>query len=363
MSLRVVIAEDSRIFADVLIDMLEAEPGIEIAAVTDNGADAVELCDELRPDIVLMDIHMPKMDGLSATEEIMARCPTPILVITSDPHRDGVDLSFRALSAGALDLMAKPSRIPFPEDEKEGLLRKIRLLSQVPVVRHVRARQRKRFQTPIAVDPSARAGESPPVDADFPAALVGVVASTGGPRALATICTALPRDFAGTLLIVQHITDGFSRHLARWLDKHSSLTVYEAEDGQPLRAGHAVIAPTEKHLIVDGDLRIAVRDGPPIGGHRPSGDRLLTSLARHASSRAVGLVLSGMGDDGSAGLTALHQTGCPTIAQDEDSSVVFGMPRAAIVRGIVDQVLNDSQIAPALLELVEQMAGAAWEGR
>lgn len=357
MSLRVVIAEDSTIFADVLIELLRREPGIEIAAVTDNGADAVELCDEHRPDIVLMDIHMPTMDGLSATEEIMARCPTPILVITSDPHRDGVDLSFRALSAGALDLIAKPSAIPFPEEEREGLLRRIRLLSQVPVVRHVRARQkRRRRETPIA-------RRRPHRPADLPTALVGVVASTGGPRALATICTSLPDDFAGTLLIVQHITEGFSRHLARWLDKHSALTVYEAEDGQPLRPGHAVIAPTEKHLIVDQDLRIAVRDGPPIGGHRPSGDRLLTSLARQASHRAIGLVLSGMGDDGSAGLTALHQTGCPTLAQDEASSVVYGMPRAAIERGVVDQVLSDRDIAAALSALVAHMVRGAGEER
>ncbi len=351
MSLRVLIAEDSSLFVEVLGETLEREPDISVDAVVNNGVDAVEYCQNHRPDIVLMDIHMPRLDGLSATEQIMANSPTPILVITSDPHRGGVDLSFRALSAGALDLMAKPERIPFPSDEREHLLRKIRLLSQIPVVRHVRARRRNPTPAPLA----ERRPPAIDADEDRPSAVIGVVASTGGPRALAKICTGLPDDFSAALVIVQHITDGFSRHLARWLDKHSPLTVYEAEDGLPLRPGHAVIAPTEFHLAIDADLKCDVRDGPPIGGHRPSGDRLLTSLARHAAPRTVGLVLSGMGDDGAAGLTALRKSGCPTLAQDESTSVVYGMPRAAAERGIVEHLLPDSDIAPELIRIVDEM--------
>ncbi len=351
MALRVLIAEDSSLFVEVLGETLEKEPDITVDAVVDNGADAVEYCHKHRPDIVLMDIHMPRLDGLSATEQIMARCPTPILVITSDPHRGGVDLSFRALSAGALDLMAKPERLPFPPDERERLLRKIRLLSQIPVVRHVRARNRKPTPAPL----SNRRAPAPECDPSSPDAVIGVVASTGGPRALAKICTSLPDDFSGCLAIVQHITDGFSRHLARWLDKHSPLTVYEAEEGMPLRPGHAVIAPTRYHLAIDADLRCEVRDGPPIGGHRPSGDRLLTSLARHAAPRAIGLVLSGMGDDGAVGLTALHKSGCPTVAQDEETSVVYGMPRAAAARGVVEHIRPDTEIASTLLRIIDTM--------
>ena len=356
MSLRVLIAEDSTLFADVLAETLEAEPGIDIVALVDNGVDAVEYCISHEPDIVLMDIHMPRLDGLSATEQIMARCPTPILVITSDPHRDGVDLSFRALSAGALDLMAKPGRLPFPEADRERLLRKIRLLSQIPVVRHVRARQRAKALTPVGPPevPDERPGLDPP-------AIIGVVASTGGPRALANIFTRLPEDFRAAIIIVQHITHGFSRHLARWLDKHSSLSVYEAEDGMPITPGHAIIAPTEKHLVVDENLCLAVRNGPPIGGHRPSGDRLLMSLARHASPRAIGLVLSGMGDDGTAGMTALAQTGCPTVAQDEATSVVYGMPRSASARGVVEYTLADTEIAATLQRLIDEFPSLAGE--
>lgn len=356
MSLQVLIAEDSGLFVEALTETLNAEPGIEIVAVADNGVDAVDYCRTHRPDIVLMDIHMPRLDGLSATEQIMANTPTPILVITSDPHRGGVDLSFRALSAGALDLMAKPDRLPFSDADRERLLRKLRRLSKVPVVRHVRARRRHRADTD---------SPAPTTDADSrpsPVAVVGVVASTGGPRALANICTELPEDFNAAITVVQHITDGFSSHLARWLDKHSQLTVYEARDGQPVEPGHVIIAPTRRHLSITNELKLTIRDGPPVGGHRPSGDRLLMSLARHASPRAIGLVLSGMGDDGAAGLTALSQSGCPTIAQNEETSVVYGMPRAAIAQGVVDETLADTDIAPALLRLVDQLEPAGRGG-
>ncbi len=363
MSLQVLIAEDSSLFVEALTKTLGAEPGIDIVAVANNGVDAVEYCESHQPDIVLMDIHMPRLDGLSATEKIMARCPTPILVVTSDPHRGGVDQSFRALSAGALDLMAKPDRLPFSDDDRERLLRKLRLLSQIPVVRHVRARQREREgesappptstpQTTSSSAPQEASSESTP----NPLAVVGIVASTGGPQALANICTELPADFPAVLLVVQHITDGFSRHLARWLDKHSALDVFEAEDGAGVEPGQVVIAPTRRHLVVDQGLTLGVRDGPPIGGHRPSGDRLLMSMARHASPRAIGLILSGMGDDGAAGLTALSQSGCPTIAQNEATSVVYGMPRVASARGVVDHSLADTEIASALTHLVDQIS-------
>lgn len=348
MSLRIVIAEDSAIFAEVLVDVLRAEPGIEIVAMTDNGVDVVNLCEEHRPDLVLMDIHMPRQDGLAATEAIMARCPTPILVVTADPHRGGVDLSFKALSAGALDLMPKPQRLPFPEVEREALLRKIRLLSQIPVVRHVRGRKRQRVEGPRRVDP----GSDAPA-ANRPVAVVGVVASTGGPKALARIVGQLPADFPAAVVVVQHITHGFSTHLAHWLDNHSPLKVVEAYDGTELKRGHLYIAPTERHMMLEPELKLSVTEGPPVGGHCPSGDRLLTSLARHAAPRAIGVILSGMGDDGTVGLTALHHTGCTTLAQDEASSVVYGMPRSAIAHGVVDKVVELDQIAEALIREVD----------
>lgn len=339
------IAEDSSLFAEVLLELLSREPGIEVLAVAENGEEAVELCAKLRPDLILMDIHMPRLDGLSATEAIMASTPTPILVLTADPHRGGVDLSFRALSAGALDLMAKPNQFPLPLEDREKLLRKIHLLSQIPVVRHVRGRKRRDTPPPRVHSNSRPAVESLPP-------LVGIVASTGGPKALARILQSLPKELPAAIIIVQHITDGFSLHLARWLNKHSPLQVRLAEGGERPEAGHAYIAPTGMHLFLSSDGTLQVDESPPIGGHRPSGDRLLMSLARHGSSGAIGVVLSGMGDDGTAGLSAMHKSRCPTLAQDEETSVVYGMPRSAAEAGVVDQVLPDKRIAPHLIEII-----------
>lgn len=346
-NLRILIAEDSPLFAEVLIELLHSEPDIQVVALATNGVDAHQLCQQHRPDLVLMDIHMPRLDGLSATELIMADCPTPILVITADPQNSGVDLSFRALSAGALDLIAKPDQFPLPPTTRASLIQKIRLLAQIPVVRHVRGRHR--FAPPKAHHPTTAAEYSSP-------AIIGVVASTGGPRALARICADLPADLNACLLIVQHITDGFTEHLARWLNKNSPLSVSVATKGAPLLPGHIYLAPTGYHLSITSEQRLHIDASPPLRGHRPSGDHLLASLAKHAPHRSIGLILSGMGDDGARGLASLHKQGCPTIVQDEDSSVVFGMPRAAIHAGVVNHTLPDSKIAARLIHIVNTLS-------
>lgn len=374
MSLRLLIAEDSSLFAAVLEDVFSSAPDLEVVAVATNGQEAVRLCAELRPDLVLMDIHMPLLDGLSATEQIMATTPTPILVITSDPHRGGVNLSFRALSLGALDLIAKPSALPMPADEHEALLRKVRLLAQIPVVRHVRGTRRtaaRRTPLPHAshVGNLTDLGHAAPTDGagapatgdtggvaasggDLDGALmppvVGIVASTGGPRALAKLFAELPADFPAALLVVQHISHGFSTHLARWLDAHSAIEVVEAHHGLIARPGRAYLAPCDTHMELGPDGRIELRADEPDGGHRPSGDRLLESLARVAAERSIGVVLSGMGTDGTRGMTALHEAGAPTLVQDEFSSVVYGMPRSALVRGVVDEVVALDALADTL---------------
>ena len=345
MSLRILVAEDSALFSEILVDLLESEEGIEVVGVVDNGEDAVEWCARLRPDLVVMDIQMPRMDGLAATEAIMATCPTPILVVTADPHRGGVDQSFRALSAGALDLMAKPERLPFSREEHQALVRKVRLLAEIPVVRHVRGRWRGR-------ESKKRGGGEEALGREESLSLVGIVASTGGPRALARICRELPGDFEGALLIVQHITEGFSRHLARWLDQHGQLGVGEARDGELPRRGRGYLAPTGKHLSLGADGKLRVEKGDPVGGHCPSGDLLLRSLARHGGSKAIGVVLSGMGTDGTEGLRELYQARCPTLVQDEETSVIYGMPGSAVEAGVVTEVLSEGDLAERLEYLV-----------
>ncbi|MFW5968299.1 MAG: chemotaxis-specific protein-glutamate methyltransferase CheB [Persicimonas sp.] len=356
--MRILIAEDSSLFATVLREMIEREPDMEVVGRATNGREAVEMCMELEPDLILMDIHMPVMDGLTATGRIMARCPTPILVITADPYKGGVDLSFKALSAGALDLIAKPDEFPMREAERLELLRKMRILAEVPVVRHVRENL-NRSEVPTSKarsQTSDRSEESHGPLADEETPVVGIVGSTGGPKALSQLLGELPGDFAAPIVIVQHITRGFSRHLTRWLNNHSELRVVEASHQQPVRAGHVYIAPTEMQMELTASRRLKVYDGPAVDGHRPSGDVLLRSLARHVAPRAVGVVLSGMGQDGAFGLAAMYRSGSVTLVQDETSALVYSMPRSAIERGVVSDVVELDRMSSRLTELVDELS-------
>src|SRR5690554_5842375 len=356
--IRILIAEDSSLFIAVLRDLIASEPDMEVAGLATNGAQAVELCEQLKPDLILMDIHMPVMDGLTATGRIMASCPTPILVVTADPHRGGVDLSFKALSAGALDLVSKPGEVPMREAERMGFLRKMRLLASIPVVRHVRDRLqetpagRAKRAAQEADTRVARSKPRPPIPREN-APILGIVASTGGPRALGEFLGALPADFPAPILLVQHITRGFAAHLTRWLDANSALNVVLAQNGQLIRAGSVYVAPTELQMELSSTGAIKVYDGPAVAGYRPSGDVLLRSLARHAAPRAIGLVLSGMGQDGAFGMAALYRSGAVTLVQDEASSVVYSMPSAALGRGVVSEVVELSKMAARLEEIVD----------
>lgn len=340
MPLRILMAEDSEIFAQALGQLISSEPDLELLEIARDGQRAVELCQRLRPDLVVMDIQMPRMDGLLATEHIMATCPTPILVVTSDPYRGGIDQSFRALKAGALDLIAKPdmaSELDVPSQHE--FLQKIRLLADIPVIRHMRGSRITQRAKPAPVEPAER----PQVPL-----ILGVVASTGGPKILARLFEELPPSSQLSILIVQHITQGFSAHLAKWLNNHSRWTILEAVHGQPLLPGHAYLAPAHQHLELGPRQMIQLHDEAPINGHRPNGDLLLESLAQHAPSRAMGLILSGMGDDGARGLCALKRAGGHTFAQDVESCVVSGMPRAALMLGAVDEILTPEEMAEVI---------------
>ena len=364
----ILLAEDSALFAAVLREVLDEAPDVRLVHHVEDGEEAVEACCRFKPDLVLMDVQMPKLDGLRATAAIMARCPTPILIITSDPFRAGVDVSFQALRAGALDLYPKTRLRPGDLEAREELLKKIRLLSQIPVVRHVRGRRSPSREALSTRPPPSRRAKLPRGaaarlrDAPRPP-IVGIVASTGGPRALATILGALPGDLWATLLIVQHITDGFTSHLARWLDSHSALCVSEAREREPLAPGHVLLAPAGHHLELDASLSSARLRAPhpsaPRRAHCPGGDELLSSLAEHAGSRSIGVILSGMGGDGAQGLLAVHERGGLTVTQSRESSVVWGMPRAALELGAADRALSPLQIASWLTALTERGRGGA----
>jgi len=371
---RILIAEDSDLFVTLLEELIATEPDMEIVRVVGNGEDAIAACQELRPDIVLMDIQMPKLDGLQATEQIMAQVPTPILIITADPFRGGVDLTFHALNIGALDLLAKSALAPNDHAARADFLRKVRLCAEVPVIRHVRGRRKRSGQEPAhgagaeAAPSSAKASSSTKpkrrrqprrrsvptpydtVPGPIPT-IIGVAASTGGPKALARLLADLPADFPAALLIVQHITAGFSAHLARWLNENAPMRVVEGSHGVRILPGTAYIAPTGKHMALSGPGWLSVQGPPPddTSRHCPSGDLLLESIARHAPS-SIGVILSGMGSDGAQGLKSLHDAGGLTLVQDRESSVVYGMPNAALQLGAATDILALDEMAQALTE-------------
>lgn len=346
-AIRILLVEDSPVFADVVREVLGDEFDMELVGLAHDGAEAIAMCATLKPDIVLMDLQLPNIDGLEATQRIMADSPTPILVVTADPFRDGVDLSFRALSAGALDLVAKPDAFPWPNDHRRDFLRKIRLLAQVPVVRHMRG---------VNSTPSKR--PKPPRRTTSELAAIAVVASTGGPRALARMLSGVPTDASlPPILVVQHIIRGFSSHLVSWLDRVTPLRVVEASHGESVVDNTVYVAPADAHLELRPDGRLSLTPGAPVDGHCPSGDMLLESVARAAGPRSVGMILSGMGSDGAAGCAAVRHAGGATLAQDRATCVVYGMPQSAIDLELIDDVVAVDDMLWVALEKLRSSPG------
>ncbi len=333
MIVRVLVADDSELFRDVLSSVIAADPGFEVVAAAADGNEAARLARTLKPDVITMDLNMPDADGFSGIARIMAETPTPILVLTVNREEA---VGFRALSLGALDILEKPSPTSNLDDYGALLRSRLRLLAGVKVIRHLRGLRSRRA-------PEAR----PTARTD----LVAIGASLGGPRALAALLRGLPHAFPAPIAVVQHIADGFTEGLANWLAQESRLEVREARDRDALKPGLVLLAPTGRHLVVtQGVARLS--DAPPVDSFRPSVTPLLHSAAEAYGARACGVILTGMGRDGAEGLKTLKKAGGHTIAQDEATSAVYGMPRAAIETGAVDQVLPLDDIARALMELV-----------
>ncbi|MBI2840452.1 MAG: chemotaxis-specific protein-glutamate methyltransferase CheB [Acidobacteria bacterium] len=341
--IRVLVAEDSSTTRELLVALLRADPDVQVVGEAKNGAEAVEMARRLKPDVITMDIQMPVMDGFEATRRIMIEAPTPIVIVSSSFRARDVEVSMHALRAGALSVLAKPDGIGSPEFEASGrqFLQSVKAMSQVKVVR--RWADRMKGELPSA-----------PRLAGGPARgrIVAVAASTGGPAALHQILTTMPGDFCAPVLVVQHISAGFVDGLARWLNDVAQLKVKVAESGEPLSPSTVYLAPDDRHLGVSSGGSIQLSSAPPIGGFRPSGTFLFESVARGYGGAAIGLVLTGMGQDGVQGLQAIRDVGGTVIAQDENSSVVFGMPGAAIAAGCVDWILPLSAVALRLVEAI-----------
>jgi two-component system chemotaxis response regulator CheB len=291
-----------------------------------------------------MDIRMPVLDGLGAIRQIMSTTPTPIVVVAASVYEPDLNIAFTAIEAGALTVVEKPRGITPAayESARDQLVTTIRLMSDVQVVTLRPDRWRSASATDRQVDVKGTAGA--PFDTD----LIAVAASTGGPGVLREIFSALPGDLSIPIAAVQHITPGFAQGFAQWLDGETALEVALAEDGERLKAGRMLIAPDDTHLIVAPGGIVRLDHSEPVKGQRPSATRLFESVARTFGSAAVGVVLTGMGEDGADGLEDLQQVGGHVIAQDEESCVVFGMPKAAIERGVVDRVMSPDEIASVL---------------
>jgi len=339
--LRVLVAEDSVTSRELLVAILRSDPEITVVGEASNGIDAVVLTKQLRPDVITMDIRMPKQDGFESTRQIMIDAPTPIVIVSSIYEERDVEVSMHALRVGALTVLPKPPGPESPDfdDQCRKLVQTVKAMAQVKVVRRWRER--------VTITPPP----TPHVERAARVRIVAIVASTGGPSALARILSNLSADFEAPILVVQHISTGFVGGLAAWLNTISPLPVRVAQDGEPLRAKTVYVAPDNAHLGVRNQSEIALLRTPPIEGFRPSGTTLFESVSRVFGNAMVAVTLTGMGSDGVAGLRAVRTAGGRIIAQDEATCVVFGMPAAAIAAGLADSTLPLDAIASRLEEL------------
>ncbi len=328
--IRVVVVDDSPTIRRYLTTLIDEAEDMRVVGKAYDGTDALAQVQALQPDVISMDIKMPGIDGLEATRQIMTRYPTPVVVVSGLLQQD-VQLSLQALEAGALAVIAKPPHRNSPSfaAKHRELLTTLRAMSAVKVV------SRRMYSTLSLAD------TQPALAVKVAPEIIAIASSTGGPSALTRLLRELPANFPVPIVIAQHMPDEFMDGLARWLDGATALRVRLARDGLPLIAGSVVLALGSSHLRVErqhGQLiaRLTPDDGR--SRYHPCADIMMESIAETCGADAIGVVLTGMGDDGTAGLSAMKQAGAVTIAQDEASSIVFGMPRAAIEREAVTHI-------------------------
>ncbi len=345
--MRVLVVEDSAVTREYLVYLLEEDPDLEVVGTAADGIEAVEQAAQLKPDVILMDVHMPRLNGYEAARRIMEQTPTPIVIASASLDRGETTMSFEAIRAGALTMVQKPAGFDHPHAVQTGrqLVQTLKLMAEVKVVRRW-----PRSESPAPPEPAV---PRPPQRLRP----VAIGASTGGPAVLVEILGALPADLAVPILVVQHITAGFTPGLVTWLQEGTRLRVRLAEAGDALNAGTVYLAPDGWQMGVSPDYRIYL-DGDRAGySFCPSVSYLFGSLAATLGPSALGVVLTGMGQDGASGLLALRKSGGMTIAQDAQSSTVFGMPGAAIKLGAAQYVLAPDAIAQTIRTLAFESKG------
>ncbi|MBI1870020.1 MAG: chemotaxis response regulator protein-glutamate methylesterase [Chlamydiae bacterium] len=336
--IRVLVVDDSSLSSKMIVSLISSDPFLNVVGIASNGREAVELVSKLKPDLITMDLKMPVMDGFEATKQIMAFNPTPILILSSSVFKDGMNLAFKALSYGALDVMDK-SRIEVSTD----FIERIKILARVKVIHHPMGKLEemgipKKHKTPKDLEGGK---------------IVAIAASTGGPQALQVLLRLLPEDFPCGIVIVQHIAEGFAEGLAAWLDDDCQMRVKVAREGEHIEPGVVYFAPTGFHTRVEiGGIIHLVNETTEYANHKPSGNILFESVAKVYGDQAIAVILTGMGKDGADGLKRVKEAHGKIFAQDEASSIIFGMPKAAIDLGIVDEVLPLNRIAETILREV-----------
>ena len=349
--IRVMIVEDSRPVRQMLEYIIGNDPRLEVAESVGSAEEALLKLNQVSPDVISMDIRLPGMNGFEATQRIMAEKPTPIVVVSASVESEELNISMNALRAGALSVMEKPVNTSHQHyaELAERLCTQLVIMSEVRVIR-------QRVRRNIGLRPSQAAGNvthSAAIKTPAHGVLraIGIVASTGGPNALVKVLGGLGSSVAAPLLVVQHITPSFLKGFVTWLNGISPMPVVEAVDGQLPEAGTVYVAPADQHLVVDRGGCLRMDNGSPVCVQRPSGTVLFQSMARNFGAHCLGVLLTGMGEDGAAGLRDIRHAGGYTIAEDETTAVVYGMPAAAVNMGAVCESLPLDEIAPRILEI------------
>ena len=346
--IKVLIVDDSPVVREFLVHVLGADPGIRVVGTARDGEEALEAIARHRPDVITMDVHMPRMNGLEATRLIMETCPAPIVIVSGSTDPAEMATTFDAMEAGALAVLRRPAGVGHPDHEVTAteLVRTVRLMSEVKVVRRwPRAQREAPAPRPAQPDLARRPSK---------VNVVALGASTGGPPVLHAILAALPKDFPAPVLIVQHMAAGFTQGFVQWLAQTSNLPVHLAAHDEPIRPGHAYVAPDEFQMRVERGGKIVLTKDEPENGLRPSVSYLLRSVAEVYGRDAVAGLLTGMGRDGAAELKRLKDKGAVTFAQDKESSVVHGMPGAAIQLDAATFILPPEKICAVLTNLTHR---------
>jgi two-component system chemotaxis response regulator CheB len=352
---RVLVVDDSALMRKLIPQMLEADPSIEVVGTAMDGTFCLKKIEELQPHVITLDLQMPGMNGIDTLKEIMRRNPLPVIVVSSH-STEGASVTFKALGLGAFDFVTKPQdATAHMAETATELIAKIKAAADCKVVRPGTFRAATAPAEKISTTKAA-----PP-----PSKLVAIGISTGGPQALEFVLAQLPPDFPGAIVVVQHMPEGFTEMFARRLDELCSLRVKEAQSGDTLQAGRVLVCPGSRHMKVKrltmGDI-VVLNDDVRVNGHRPSVDVLFNSAAEEFGSQAVAVIMTGMGDDGAEGLGAVKKAGGMTIAQSEESCVVYGMPKAAIERGYATRVVALDVLSSTLQALCGRHEGHGESG-